>query len=75
MRRFTESPSHPDVRPPNDLRISCKRLARHALTYVPLPAIGGWRSTELCPDALVGCMRGLGNSCAQYILIYILGHG
>jgi hypothetical protein len=46
----------------NDLRISCKRLARPALTYVPPPAIGGWRSTELCPVALVGCMCWLGAS-------------
>lgn len=32
---------------PNDLRISCKRLARPALTYVPPPAIGGWRRTSI----------------------------
>jgi hypothetical protein len=47
---------------PNDLRISCKRLARPALSYVPPPAIGGWRCYELSSDALVGCMRGLGSS-------------
>jgi len=27
--------------PPNDWRISCKRLARPAPTYVPQPASGG----------------------------------
>jgi hypothetical protein len=37
-----------------------------ALPYVPPPAIGGWRSPERCPVALVGCMRWLGG--AQVIL-------
>ena len=46
----------------NDLRISCKRLARLALPYVPLAATGSAPSTELCPDELVGCMRGLGGT-------------
>jgi hypothetical protein len=53
------------VSPPNDLRISCKRLARVALTYVPPPAVGGWRTTEPHPDALIGCMRGLGGAAER----------
>jgi hypothetical protein len=44
----------------NDRRISCKRLARHALSYVPPPASGGWPQAELNPDGLVGGVRGLG---------------
>ena len=32
----------------------------NALSYVPPPAIGGWRAPELSSDALVGCMRWLG---------------
>jgi hypothetical protein len=30
--------------------------------YVPLLAIGGWRSSELRRVALVGCMRWLGGA-------------
>jgi len=46
----------------NELRISCKRLARPTLSYVPPPAIGGWRSMEPNSEALVGCMRWLGDA-------------
>jgi len=51
--------------PPNDLRISRRRPARLALTCVPPPAIGGWRSSDLRPVALVGCMRLLGGAVTQ----------
>jgi hypothetical protein len=53
--------SHSCVRP-NDLRISCKRLACPALSYVPLTGTGWLRWTETGLDALVGCMRGLGST-------------
>ena len=51
---------------PNDLRISCKRLARLALSYVPRPAIGVLPSTQLRASALVGCMRGLGGALREF---------
>src|SRR5262249_153545 len=49
-------------RRPDDLRISCKRLARPALSYVPLNTIGGSLSTELRQGTLVSCMRWLGRT-------------
>jgi hypothetical protein len=60
------------VLPSNDLRINCKRLAGLALTYVPPPAIGGWWSSELKPEALAGCMRLLGgaaDSCRHATMV------
>jgi hypothetical protein len=53
---------------PNDRRISCKRLARHSLTNVPLLHTERLRSSEIRLDALVGCMRWLGNSCSYFSL-------
>src|SRR5690242_15897494 len=50
---------------PDDLRISCKRLARLSLSDVPLNRIGVQTATELCSDALVGCIRGLGGSALR----------
>jgi len=35
-------------------------------SYVPLTSIGGRRLTELNPDALVGCMRGLGSGPERF---------
>lgn len=49
----------PDSRPPHNApRTAASDLpALHYPTF-RRPAIGGWRRTEPCPVALVGCMRG-----------------
>ena len=45
------------MRPPNDLRISCKRHARPALSYVSLTPTGRLPEPFAGPEALAGCMR------------------
>lgn len=44
------------------MRISCKRLARSALTYAPFIAIRAMHAPVFRPDARVSCMRLLGVS-------------